>query len=178
MLVCLVCLAGTAGAAEREEPSTVGEKIVAFCKERKGQTVGNGECASLAEQALRAAGARERRRDNPEEGDYCWGELVYRIEAGKEKPTAAGKLADVKAGDVIQFRDVRLEGRNSIGRYTMATKHHTAIVTAVQEAGAVVKILHQNYNGKRVVAEETLRLGDLKEGWLRFYRPVPRKAEK
>jgi len=42
----------------------------------------------------------------------------------------------------------------------------------VDDSGAVVKILHQNFGGKKVVQELTLRLNDLQEGWLRFYRPV------
>ena len=41
-----------------------------------------------------------------------------------------------------------------------------------------MKVLQQNTGGKKIVSEGTLHLDDLKEGWLRFYRPVPAMSEK
>jgi hypothetical protein len=37
-----------------------------------------------------------------------------------------------------------------------------------------IRTLHQNHNGDRTVQAGVLKLGDLKEGWLRFYQPIPR----
>ena len=40
--------------------------------------------------------------------------------------------------------------------------------------GNTIRILHQNHNGDKTVADGTLVLTDLKEGWLRFYHPIPK----
>ena len=39
---------------------SLGEKVTAYCKDHLNKTVGSGECAALAFQALKAAGARTR----------------------------------------------------------------------------------------------------------------------
>ena len=44
-----------AGAAAKQEG--IAEKIIAFCQQHKGEMVGDGECASLVNHALREAGA-------------------------------------------------------------------------------------------------------------------------
>src|SRR4051812_32335476 len=85
----------------------IAEKIIAFCQQHKGQMVGDGECASLANQALREAGAKGRGTDRPNQGDYTWGEQVFFIEGGEAGPKSEGKSADIAAGDIIQLRDVK-----------------------------------------------------------------------
>jgi hypothetical protein len=153
-------------------PTTIGEKVVAFCQEHKGEQVGDGECASLATEALRAAGARGRGADRPEKGDYTWGAQVFFIEGGESGQKAEGKSAEIRAGDIIQLRDVKFKGKRPGGTYSMTFEHHTAIVAGVEDGGRTVHIFHQNFGGKKVVMNATYKLGDLKEGWLRFYRPV------
>jgi len=81
-------------AADKKEPS-LGEKVLAYCEQHKGEQVGNGECATLAGQALIAAGARRRGKDDPNGGDYTWGDLIYTIkaEAGGPKGTASDRTS-------------------------------------------------------------------------------------
>ena len=86
-----------------------------------------------------------------------------------------GSAAKVRPGDIVQFRDTKFAGRRpGGGTYTMSFSHHTAVVQTVGAEGRVVNVLHQNYAGKKTVAETTLNLNDLQGGWLRFYRPQPR----
>jgi hypothetical protein len=56
----------------------------------------------------------------------------------------------------------------------MTLKHHTAVVAAVENDGRLVRIYHQNYASKRVVLEGSVTLDDLKAGWIRVYRPLPK----
>ncbi len=77
LAVCVlgVCVLGVAG-----QPPSLGDRIVAFCKQQKGKCVGNGECSNLAEAALRAAGARGRghgdfNRDDFGHGDFNRGDF-------------------------------------------------------------------------------------------------------
>jgi hypothetical protein len=160
--------------AEDKKDSSLGEKVLAFCEQHKGEQVGNGECATLAGQALKAAGAKRRGKDDPKDGDYTWGDLIFTIKAESGGPKGEGKRSDIRPGDVIQFRDAKFFGKrpNGKGTYSQSAPHHTAIVQQVDDGAAVVKIYHQNFGGKKIVQEMTLRLNDLQEGWLRFYRPV------
>jgi hypothetical protein len=156
---------------------TLNDKVAGFCQARLGKQVGDGECYALAAQALLAAGAKPQPAlgDSPNKGDYVWGKLVYTRETRDDRPAEKGDAAKLRPGDVIQFRDVRFEGtRDDGGTYFWATDHHTAVVTAVKDDGKGLTVLHQNADGKRFVHEKTYTLGDLKTGWLRVYRPIPR----
>lgn len=167
-----------AGLAAADEPATVNEKVLAFAKGKLGEQVGNGECWTLAHEAVRAAGAKSSGayKDSPAKGDYVWGEPVYAggFENGKafvERPRAGLKPAP---GDIVQFRDAKFEGkRPGGGTYSATATHHTAIISGVGKDGGRWAVLHQNHNGKKSVIEGTLVLGDLRAGWVRVYRPQP-----
>jgi hypothetical protein len=172
--VCLIGLrvAGAAPAPTSAPALSLGAKVLAFCQQRKGEQVGNGECAVLAGQALHSAGARRRSPDRPEHGDYVWGDLVVFVQPGPSLPKLeGGKLSDIRPGDIIQFRDAKFEHHTANRHASMHFHHHTAVVLSSQ--GASVKILQQNFGGDRTVRDATLNLNNLKEGWLRFYRPMP-----
>lgn len=162
--------AGSDDKKKKKAPPTLGDKVVEFCKEHKGEQVGDGECAALAIHALKEAGAHGRYEDDPNPGDYVWGKRVFLLEAGS-KPV--GKLADVKPGAVIQFRDARWVTRVGNRTTTTSAPHHTAVVTAVNKDTGVLQFLHQNHGGKRFVQDGVLPLGDLRAGWVRVYEPVP-----
>src|SRR5882672_5968666 len=168
----LACVIVATMAAAPAPQQNLGEKVVAFCQEHKGQQVGDGECATLANHALRAAGAKGRGPDLPGKGDYTWGTQIFYIEGQENTPKSEGKAFDIKPGDIIQLRDVKFKGRRPGGTYSMTFPHHTAIVAGVEEGGQVVHIFHQNFGGKKTVMNATYKLADLKEGWLRFYRPT------
>lgn len=171
-VACLLLVPST-GRAE----SSLKEKIVQFCQEKLDKQVGDGDCYDLAKYALKAAGAKPQGRypDNPGKNDYVWGQLVVSVEATETDQKRQGKAKDIQPGDIIQFRDTKWEGQRSTGkgRYSMALRHHTAVVSGVEDGGKVVRIYHQNYGGKKTVMEGKLQLDDLKEGWVRFYRPLP-----
>ena len=164
---------GAAAAQQPKEPAGLGDKVIAFAAGKLGEQVGDGQCAALANHALRAAGARGRGPDDPDEGDYTWGKLVLALEAGPRGPKPTGKPGDIQPGDVIQFRDTKWVSKRGNRTYTMTMPHHTAIVQKVEDKGATLRILHQNFGGKKVVQEATLPLATLTEGWIRVYHPIP-----
>jgi hypothetical protein len=171
VFLSLFLLASIAAAPASQQ--NVGEKVVAFCQQHKGAQVGDGECAALAIHALREAGAKTRGSDFPEKGDYTWGTRIFSIEAqGETAPKTEGKTFDIKPGDIIQLRDVKFKGRRPGGTYSMSFGHHTAVVAGLEEGGQTVHVFHQNFGGKKIVMTATYKLADLKEGWLRFYRPI------
>tara|TARA_B100001123_G_scaffold377453_1_gene444944 strand:- start:140 stop:676 length:537 start_codon:yes stop_codon:yes gene_type:complete len=152
------------------------DQIVKFCRDNIGKQVGNGQCTEVARYALKSAGAKSRQKnpDFPAKGDYVWGKSIACLETTGRGLKETGNRRDIQPGDIIQFRDVRIKGRKPGGRgyYTKSFKHHTAVVSEVENRGRVVKVYHQNTGGRKLVVEHSLNLDDLKAGWMRFYRAL------
>jgi hypothetical protein len=158
------------GVADKDDPSSeLREKVVKFCKDKLGQQVGDGECGTLAQEAIKEAGGKAVNlfTESPGPGDYVWGELVFTLEMKDGKRKREPTTAVAKPGDVIQYRDVVL--RSSRGIYLMV--HHTAIVAEVKSSGEML-VFEQNMQGKKEVTKGTLRPTELAGGWVRVYRPV------
>jgi hypothetical protein len=149
-------------------------KVVRYCQAHLGRKVGSGQCSALAYEALRAAGAKELNdfNDHPGPGDYVWGKHVCTVatRGGKGvRETVGGDR--IRPGDVVQFRDASFQGRLKGKPYSWGYGHHTAVVSRMNHRTGVMEILQQNVNGQQVVQRGTLRLQDLRSGWLRVYRP-------
>jgi hypothetical protein len=151
--------------------TTLGAEIVAYARSKMGQKVGNGECTSLAVEALRQCDAR---RPDPVQG--IWGDEVR-------------SLRDLQPGDILQFENavfvkqhVREDG--ALLTYTSSYPHHTAIVARVRKRGPkpVLIILHQNAGPEggdekefKVVHEWTLEMATQRGGTVKAYRPATRQ---
>jgi hypothetical protein len=129
---------GPAKGGGGKQGASMADRIVSYASLRLGERVGDGECFTLVDRALRSAGAKSA-ADYGEvtpDADYVWGSAVG--------------LSDLRPGDVIQFRDYRfertVETTNSEGTTTTTENeerpHHTAIVEAVD--GSVATVLEQN----------------------------------
>ena len=118
---------------------SVADQVVGYARRRRGSRVGNGQCFTLVDQALRGASARSAADYGTvtPDADYTWGTSVT--------------LSDLQPGDVIQFRDYVYDRtvvtRDSSGTTTTEDggdrPHHTAIVESVDGGGAVT-VLEQN----------------------------------
>jgi hypothetical protein len=146
------------------------QKIVQFCEQHRGKQVGDGDCFDLAFHARKESGAARRPPDSPSKGDYVWGRLIVALEATPTGLKIAGKLKDIKPGDILQFRDTTFKG----AKYRRSYRHHTAVAWRVLDNGRDVVVLHQNDGGRKFVTERNLQLDDLKEGWVRVYRSEPK----
>ncbi len=146
-------------------PVNLGPQVVAFAAGKLGQQVGGGECAHLVEAALQAAGAKTTQDYGVTglDADYVWGDLVATYHAGDN----AAILANLRAGDIIQYRNVTItEGFSS-----WSFPHHTSIIEA-NLGGGKVKLLEQNVNGERWVHETTVNLAAMTGGTIWIYRPA------
>lgn len=148
-------------------------KVAAFARSKIGEKVGDGDCSTLVQDAMREAGAKVL-LSPADDGEYLWGE-------------PRKSLKDAKPGDVLQFEKVTFRGRrrkiNDDGSAVLfltktSLPHHSAIVTAVGPKGKTITILHQNGPGPdghslKIVQETTLVLSELQKGGsLKAYRPV------
>lgn len=134
--------------------ASIADQIVSYARQRLGERVGDGECFTLVDRALRAAGAKSA-ADYGEvtpDADYVWGSAV--------------NISDLRPGDVIQFRDYHyertVETSDSEGTTTTTESqdrpHHTAIVEAVD--GNAVTVYEQNAPQGAPVTRATLHFGE------------------
>lgn len=144
------------------------QNIVNWVSSRVGNRVGNGECWTLAETALRESGARTSNdimgADNvTANADYVWGDPVT--------------LANLTPGDIIQFRNYVVTVDNGSSWWQETRPHHTAIVASVGASG-VIEVLECNVKGSRRVQRNTLYFQTSSNvsisGTWWFYRPQPR----
>jgi len=143
---------GGSGNTSGQTPSTTfNAKILQFARDHLGQQVGNGECWTLAEDALIYAGAKPANQ-------YVFGDAI--------------PLSSAQPGDILQFESVILIGAN----YWMilGTPHHTAIVDQIQ--GGQIQMLNQNVNGVLRVQYSTINLADLHSGTITAYRAISKDS--
>ena len=77
----------------------------------------------------------------------------------------------IASGDVLHFDAVKIvEGRRTL---TLGSPDHVAVVAQVLSPNRV-RILHQNFGGKRTVMEMDLNLAAMTEGKTKIYRVQPR----
>lgn len=131
-----------------------------------GRRIGGGECAHLAIEALRVAGADFTRTEPAGTSDYVWSSnRVARLTHGSQ---LAGKRFQV--GDIIQYQNATFSSGGS-GKLA----HHTQVVAAVDSGGRITRVFEQNVNGNRTAQRRAiLDLTKLSGGSVSIYRPVAR----
>jgi hypothetical protein len=141
---------------EKDLPE-LNRKVLEFARENKGKKVGDGECWTLAAEALKAAQARGPRK------------LAAPGEDGKDHYTDFGRKLEGKEkilpGDLVQFEKAKVVNGTNLWFFPQ----HTAIVFGAK--GRKLTLIHQNYNGKRLVFTMPLDLAGLREGTVEIYRP-------
>jgi hypothetical protein len=134
------------------------QKVLKFAEDHLGKQVGDGECWTLARDALRAAEAREPGYDGTAATTNVFGRRLK----PEEKPLP---------GDVVWFEQVKMAHKD--GR-TASMPSHAAIISKVEDGGFV--LLHQNYGAgenRRKVQRLDLTGYKKTEGTMFVYRPVP-----
>jgi hypothetical protein len=176
-----VLILASRSSAAPADPTPLNTAVVKYCVSREGKRVGAGECAHLATEALRVAGAEFTRvgpdgkqiPETPEPGDYVWGSLLKTYSINPK----TGKLADsapknkCKPGDILQFKNVKLADG-----YTYP--HHTSIVAEVDKAGNPTSVYQQNVappegGDGRIVRKYKMQPLGLLQGKISVFRPEP-----
>jgi hypothetical protein len=118
-------------------PIPVNAQVLAFAKAHVNHIVGDGQCATLAADAVQSAGGVPFWQLGPTglNSSYVWGKLVATL-----TPTN-GNVSAIAPGDILQFSNVtekdRMIVRDAHGRVvedittTQMPAHHTAIVSQV-----------------------------------------------
>ena len=130
-------------------------KIIQYVDKVIGTTVGRGECWDLAQEALDQNLADWARPNS------------FGLILNNEKD-------DIKAGDIIQFRTLKITEHLPGGitkRETFGAPDHTAVVYRVIDKNRY-SLAHQNVGGKRNVVKGDINLENVTSGKYWIYRPV------
>lgn len=151
--LCFYSILSTQTSIAGTDIPELNKQIVNYVESVIGQQVDRGECWDLAFQALT-------RNEAKWDGQYKYGK-EFNVKREKVLP-----------GDIIQFKDVKVQYREGNTIYTETMAHHTAIVYKVFDDG-VLELAHQNtgFSG-RTVGLSKLDLDTVKSGRMWFYRPV------
>lgn len=133
---------------------TPNPRVVEFAYRKMGAQVGNGECWTLAFEALGFAKAWQPGRDGRDV--FNFGQNV----TGQS----------LVAGDIIQLFDARIDYPD--GSWSTFIPQHTAIIEWA--VGKRLGVLHQNVGGDRRVQRGVIDLDYLTRGNYQIYRPLAR----
>lgn len=133
---------------------TPNPRVVEYALRQLGTQVGNGECWTLAMEALGFASALQPGRD---------GRDVFNF--GLD---VTGQ--SLVAGDIVQLFNARIDYPD--GSWSTFVPQHTAIIEWA--IGKQLGVLHQNIGGDRRVQKGIIDLNHLSSGTYRIYRPLAR----
>jgi hypothetical protein len=145
---------------------TIQQKVYTYVSGRQDQTVGDGECWTLAETALKDVGAKTSNnlmgaQNVSNDVDYVWGTPINLHEVVPGDILQFSAYSTVKTTTVTVLYPATLPGgatvepnpvEESEDSEDASANHHTAIV-ASKFANNTVTVLHQNFNDvKRVMS--------------------------
>ncbi len=152
------------GSLESRVVLSINTLVLEFAQAHLGEQVGSGQCADLASEALRVAGA-DFAVDDPGNGDYIWGTLIATITPGND----SNPTVPCVPGDIIQYQNVTLADGSTAA-------HHTSIVAAVNANRRPTYVYEQNVNGNLtdVYDSSVINAQTVEQGTIHIYQPVPR----
>lgn len=142
-----------------------------------GQQVGDGECWTLANEALLAIGAKASSRGREpcmSSQSYVHGSLIYSyIPATSAYPEPRGGVieAGVARGDILQLLTAHFKSRDGRSEKWAGAPDHTAVVVGVGPNG-VLDVVEQNIGGVRKVRQGSYDMSELVKGEVRIFRAV------
>ncbi|GMF07923.1 unnamed protein product [Ambrosiozyma monospora] len=156
--------------------SKYGEHIASWCEVKLGSKVGDGECWTLAHDALEKSCGKHAFVSS----GYCHGAILYTLIGSEKKgvPPSVVKESvtdELKRGDILQFTSCGFRYPNKA--LFFGDPNHTSEAAEVKPSPdnsqfQKVVVLHQNVNGHKIVSTEEIELDKLMEGKLEVYRPV------
>jgi hypothetical protein len=142
-----------------------------------GKQVGNGECWTLAHEALKAVAANCTSYSTepcmPSQS-YIHGALIYSfIPASSPYPSPRGGIfeAGVARGDIIQVYKGIFTSKDGRRQKFAGDPDHTAVVTSVETNG-VLRVVQSNTGGSKNVQEGSYDMEELVKGEVRIFRAV------
>ncbi|KAF8538412.1 hypothetical protein BDD12DRAFT_885255 [Trichophaea hybrida] len=154
--------------SELQRMASKGAEIIAWCEARMGTQVGDGECWTLAFQALRATpGVMESQQTSHGACILSHYTPTPPVESG----------VDIMAGDVLQFWNAKWTYERGGWRKAGDPDHTAVVIGSHRELNGswVCQVLEQNVGGVKNVVRGEYCIGKnsgMQEGAVRVFRPV------
>lgn len=133
-----------------------GERVARWSEDQRGVRVGDGECWTLAAEAVKKAGAMPAQ-------NYVFGAIILK-QVDNEVVASAGPMM---RGDVAQFTSAKFASRT---RHSQTGPHHTAVITDVDNS--IIHVVEQNVGGSPVQVGR-YDLAEMTDGTIEIFRPMP-----
>jgi hypothetical protein len=142
----------TVAFSQCDEVDSLNLRIVELAKSKLGKKVYRGECWDLARFVLEET-------NSSWDGLYEYGKLLDKSEC-------------LMPGDIIQFKNVKIQYKIGRTTYTEIMTHHTALIYDVKSDDEVI-LIHQNtaMKGKKVVTSPLI-FSTIVKGSYKIYRPI------
>jgi len=153
------------------------DSIASWSESRLGTQVGNGECWTLANEALNAVGANCTSRGlepcMPSQSLIHGYEIYSFIPAALPHNTPPGSVleAGVARGDVIQILKAVFKSQDGMRTQFAGDPDHTAVVTEVESDGRL-KVVQSNVGGSKNVTNGEYDMSEMVSGEFRIFRVV------
>ena len=147
-----------------------GNHVASWCEHAMGKQIGRGECWDLAHDSLSNGCGKHAFVSTYTHHGFP----ILAVQGTKEGPVSVNgypQLDDIKRGDIFQYYACKFYNGGSRVTSTAGAPDHTAVVLSVN--GDIINVAEQNVNGARYVVEGKVRIGDLIEGKMWCYRPMP-----
>lgn len=140
------------GFTQCDEVDSLNLRIVELAISKLGKKVYRGECWDLAKYALEESNAKW-------DGAFVFGELLEKSDC-------------LMPGDIIQFKNIKIQYKIGKTTYTELMTQHTAIIYEVISSDEVV-LIHQNTgHAGRKVATSKMKFSTIVKGTYKIYRPA------
>lgn len=140
-----------------------------------GQQVGNGECWTLANEALKAVAAEcVARREEPcmpSQGVIHGGLIYSNLPPKPVDPPGGVEAAGVARGDIVQLLSAHFKSKDGLRQSWAGMPDHTAVVIGV-ERGGILNVLEQNTGGVKKVGKGRYDFSEMVKGEVRIFRAV------
>lgn len=148
--------------------------VADWSESKMGSQVGDGECWTLAHNALVVVAAKcSSRGQEPcmTSQGLVHGYLRYSYIPSSTNPEPQGKVRDagVARGDIIQL--LKAHFKYPGGEAWAGDPDHTAVITGVEPNG-VVRVVEQNVGGKKRVQTGKYDMAQLVSGEVRIFQAV------
>lgn len=150
-------------------------RIAKWCEARVGTQVGNGECWTLAAEALKAVAMEDREKGvepcMTSQGLVHGSALYTWLPPEPQEPRDVVEAAGVARGDVAQFLSCHFKKKNGLGESWAGVPDHTAVITGI-EGGGILRVVESNAGGLKTVKEGIYNFSELVYGEVRIFRAV------
>lgn len=140
-----------------------------------GQQVGNGECWTLAHEALKAVAAQSQSRGQEpcmSSQGVVHGSVIFSFIPPKPcEPPGGVEAAGVARGDIAQFLSAHFKAKNGMSESWAGSPDHTAVITSV-ERGGILRVVESNAGGVKTVRQGKYDFSELVAGEIRIFRAV------